>query len=160
LSVSKTAIDTVYAQLKLIGPQTYEDLMRATGYSRATIKNAISYLKMQGSISMSMTKPTQYTAIETPPMPGQTLIVREALPPAELDSKIIESMNKAIDDPEVKVGDPVTAELFNRIRTADSQKLNSMLIVLVNLSEIIRERLTSDELDLSDIDPNSLKGKK
>lgn len=158
MSVSRHAIDTVFAQLKIAGEATYAELVIATKLSLPTIKNAISVLKMNGSVVPSFTKPVTFKAIETPPMPGQTLIVREALPPAELDSKMIEGLQKTISEGSNK--DPILGPLFEKINEASPEQLNKYLVLFVNITQVIRERLTSGELDLTDIDPNSLKGKK
>lgn len=161
MTVSQKAVETCYAQLKASKDGlNYADLAKLTGYSIPTVKLAISALNRQGSISVSYSKPVVFKAVETPPLVGQTIIVREPVPPVELDSAMISQIGKQIDSTKTDFNDELLTVLFNRARTATPDKLNNLMVFLVNFTEVIRTRLSLNELDPADFDvTNSKKGK-
>lgn len=162
MTVSQKAVDTCFAQLKASKhPLSYHDLAKLTGYSVPTVKLAISTLNRSGSISTSYSRPVVFKAIETPPLPGQTIIIREPVPPIELDSAMIDQITKQIESSKTDFNDELLTILFHRARVSPPDKITNLIKFLVNYTEVLRSRVSGNELNPADFDvTHSKKGKK
>jgi hypothetical protein len=152
VSVSKRTIDLVFEQLKVLPKgATYTDLEKLTGYSRASLKQAISNLTMTGSISATKTKPVRFRAVETPPLPAQTLIVHKPIPAIELDMGYVEFILKELESKKIQ-NDELKVVLYDRLRNNTPEKLEKLRVFLINFTEVLRIKLDVEELSIEDLD--------
>lgn len=155
MSVSEKAVNVIFAQLQSRDRgATYEELTKLTGYSIATVKNVISVLNHRGNIAQSHTRPTVLRAVTTPPQPGQTLIIREPVPPLELNPKMIVNIQSAIAGPAKTENDELLTVLFDRARRSSPEKLHNLMTFLVNFTEVLRIQMDTHELTADDLNGN------
>lgn len=152
MSVSKRTIDLVFEQLKVLPKgATYSELEKLTGYSKASLKQAISSLAMSGSVSATRTKPIVFKAVESPPLPAQTLIVHKPVPALELDMNYVEFILKELESKKVQ-NDELKVVLYDRLRNNNPQKLEKLRVFLINFTEVLRIKLDVEELSIEDLD--------
>jgi hypothetical protein len=158
---SKQGTDQVFAQLQsLKDGASYVELAKLTGYSISALKQIMADLSHRGAVSRSITRPVVFKAIENPPSFGQTLIIREPAPLIELDLKKMAVISDYLDS-DKSHPDELINSLFNRIKESTPEKNQIMMEFLVNLTEVIRQRLESTkELVNDDIQVNSKNGKR
>lgn len=148
MTVSKDTIDTVHAQLTA-KPVTYTDLAKLTGLSVSSVRLAVSNLITQNRAIVLRGRPVMIKALKNQVPVGQTLIIREPAPPLEIDQSMIEKIKVAMTRDE---SDPMLSVLFERMNGNEPDRLSNLLAVLVNCSEVIRQKLESlNALDPSDV---------
>lgn len=130
---------------------TYKELAKLTGLTVHALRLVVSSLKLTGSIDVSNERPATLKAIKAPPMPGQTLIIREPMPALELDSAIMEAMHRQIDSKQTAFNDELITAVILRARANTAEKNQRLLVFLVNIAEVIRMRIATDELSIDDL---------
>ena len=153
MSISKRALDTIHAQLQAqTKGATYIELSKLTGYAIPTVKLAISNLSHSGAVVATHSKPVSFRAIEMPPRAGQTLVIKEPVPPIELDSRMIAQII-AQSESSKPLADEMLVVLFDRLKSNTHEKNHALLVFLVNFTEVIRQRLENGkELSIDDFE--------
>jgi hypothetical protein len=135
-----------------------DQLRTITDYSIPTIRQAISVAQMQGHVvKIPGGYPAKFKAITEIPTAGQTLIIKEAIPPLEISRDVMSGIRnlimatrkKTLSKEERNKLPEMLAIVYLASPPEDRSKLKDFLI---NFAEVIRVDLEGNkELDPSDI---------
>lgn len=152
MSVSTDTVDTVFAQLQnQKNGATFVELSVLTRLSIPTVRQAVSVLRHSGRITQAHSRPVVFKAVQSAPKAGQTLIVREPMPPIEINPQLVATITDAVKLGQ-KSGDEMADLVVGRIAANSHEKNKALLVFLVNAAEVIRVRLENDsELSVDDV---------
>lgn len=155
MTVSKETVERL-VKLMLNNDKEYstESLRRLSGYSLPTVRQALSGAVLQGTVyKVAGSYPAKFRAIANPPRRGEIMVIKEPIPPLELNEDTQDIIRKLLNrDPAELNPQHVMHHLALYYMDADIGKRIKLKELFVNFADIIAQDLENNkELDPADI---------